>query len=68
MVFKAENLNLKDDNRSGAFTNFDDNELKELFNENPIQTQEELTKEKELTKRLGITRQAVSIRLKQSIK
>lgn len=34
--FKTKNLNLKNDNCSDPFKNFDDSELEELFNENPI--------------------------------
>lgn len=44
---KAGNFNLEDNNRSKAPRKFDDGELKELLNKNPIQ--------KELAKRLGLS-------------
>ena len=50
---------MKDDAHQSASRKFDNSELEKLFNENPIQFQ------KELTKRLGIIRQIISIRLKQ---
>ena len=34
--FNAENFNLKEDDRSDAPKKFDNSELEELFNENPI--------------------------------
>ena len=48
---------MKEDDRSDAPKKFDNGELEELFNENPIQTQEKLAE------RLGV--RIISIRLKQ---
>ena len=53
-------IQLAEDDRSDAQKKFDNGELEELFNENPIQTQEKLREE-----RLRVTRQTISIRLKQ---
>ena len=50
---------MKEDDRSDAPKKFDNGELEELFNENPIQTQEKLAE------RLGVRIIRISIRLKQ---
>ena len=50
---------MEEDDRSDAPKKFDNGELEELFNENPIQMQEKLAE------RLGVIRQTISIRLKQ---
>ena len=50
---------MEEDDRSDTPKKFDNGKLEELFNENPIQTQEKLAE------RLGVTRQTISIQLKQ---
>ena len=52
-------IQLAEDDRSDAQKKFDNGELEELFNENPIQTQEKLAE------RLGVRIIRISIRLKQ---
>ena len=53
---------MEDDNRSGAPKKFDNGELEELFNENPIQTQEKSAERLGVIKKDEIT---ISIQLKQ---
>lgn len=48
--FKIGNFNLEDDYCLSASIKFDDGELEELFNENPIQTQKELIERLEITR------------------
>ena len=50
---------MKENDRSDTPKKFDNGELEELFNENPIQTQEKLAE------RLGVRIIRISIRLKQ---
>ena len=50
---------MEEDDHSDAPKKFDNGELEELFNENPIQTQEKLAE------RLGVRIIRISIRLKQ---
>ena len=59
---KVRNFNLEDDDRSDAPKKFDNGELEELLNENPIQTQEKSAE------RLGVIKRdetTISIQLKQ---
>ena len=59
---KVGNFNLEDDNRSDAPKKFDNAELEELLNENPIQTQEKSAERLGVIKRNETT---ISIQLKQ---
>jgi len=54
--FKDGDFNVKDKPRSGQPKKFEDKELEALFEEDQSQTQEELA--------LGVTQQAVSVRLR----
>lgn len=55
--FRDGNFSLEDDPRPGAVKKFEDEELQVLLDENPCQTQEELAEQ------LGVTHQAISLRL-----
>lgn len=57
--FREGNFNLKDEERPGQPKKFEDEELEQLLNENPCQTQ------KELANALGMTHQAISYRLQK---
>lgn len=56
--FKDGDFSVDDRRRSGQPKKFEDNELEELLNEDPTQTQEELAEQ------LEVTQQAISVRLK----
>jgi len=56
--FKDEDFNIEDKPRSGQPKKFKDKELETLLEEDQSQTQEELTES------LGVTQQAVSVRLR----
>ncbi|XP_066159070.1 uncharacterized protein [Euwallacea fornicatus] len=56
--FREENFCLEDDPRAGVEQKFPDEELQTLLDENPCQT------EKQLAEQLGVTQQAVSVRLR----
>ncbi len=55
--FRENNFCLEDETRPGAEKKFEDEELQSLLDENPCQTQTELAEQ------LGVTHQAISVRL-----
>ncbi|CAK9825563.1 Mariner Mos1 transposase, partial [Anthophora retusa] len=57
--FRSGNFDLNDAERSGTPKKVEDEELEQLLNEDPCQTQHELAEE------LGVTQQAISVRLKK---
>ncbi|CAK9811516.1 Mariner Mos1 transposase [Anthophora quadrimaculata] len=57
--FHSGNFDLNDAERSGTPKKLEDEELEQLLNEDPCQTQQELAEE------LGVTQQAISVRLKK---
>lgn len=57
--FRGGNFDLSDSERPGGSKRFLDEDLENLLNENSLQTQQDLAKQ------LGVTQQAISLRLKQ---
>ncbi|CAK9829793.1 Mariner Mos1 transposase [Anthophora retusa] len=57
--FRSGNFDFNDAERSGTLKKVEDEELEQLLNEDPCQTQQELAEE------LGVTQQAISVRLKK---